>query len=192
MEGTCEDDILNQNELTPDCGGVCEPCILEAIMVDHVQGEDHEDTAQEDSFFAKHGQFGNPDWSRMAFLKFDLTAILPGSRITRAAVRLSLDQAVGTPGDDAWDIGKIVDGNGWVNNNWDHGITWMTKPAVGELHTPEGQNEYVINILAGPVALRPELIDPGGLYGLSFWPSNRADAIWTGSEDVTAYQLELD
>ena len=45
---------------------------------------------------------------------------------------------------------------------------------------------------AGPVALRPELIDPGGLYGLSFDPAEPASSGWDGPSDAATYQLELD
>jgi len=119
-----------------------------------------------------------------------LTAISTSARITRAAVHLNITS--GPTGDYAWDINEIVDGNGWVDNNWTQGITWVTEPVAGQTHAPDGQAFHAVDIRGGPVALRPELIDPGGLYGLRFWPHNPLNAQWSGPSDAATYLLELD
>ena len=49
-------------------------------------------------------------------------------------------------------IAEIVDGNGWSNNNWDQSVTYNTRPAFGEHHTPEGQEEYVVDVTAEQIA----------------------------------------
>lgn len=188
--GTCTDGEANQNELLVDCGGVCDPCVIPAVMVDFVRGGSSANTPQADQFEVKNGTNGNFDFFRVAYLKFDLSGVAADATISQAT--LSLDIVSGTAGLLSWRIAEVVDGNGWVDNNWDQGITFNTRPTAGADHTPMGQTDYFVDIMAGPLALRPDRLTPGGLMGLYFELVSQSSTVFTGSATASAYVLELD